>query len=315
MQTPFMRGFAWRVFPLQGFSRASTTIIGHSGALFSCRNGAITVAGARFYARMAGKSSTVRRDTTNQQIEQKEYQWQKERKPEKEYYDKPHVIIDNNSDGISTLLNQPALLIGRQVEMLNVLVGYEQANKYAITDATAAGNRVGFIAEDEQSFFRTIVRQILGTRRPFHATVLDDTGTPILRIDRPVKWFLNSEIHVSDMHGRAIGSVAQDWHLWRRRYDLFLNNEGSDGGQQFAIIDSPFLSWDFAVEGEDGGILAAVNRSFGGFAREIFTDTGVYAIHMDNINPARPLTLDERAVLLACAINVDIDYFSRHSQG
>ncbi|KAI8607964.1 Scramblase-domain-containing protein, partial [Chytriomyces sp. MP71] len=75
-----------------------------------------------------------------------------------------------------------------------------------------------------------------------------------------------------------------------------------------------FWAWDFLVEGDKGEPLAFVNRNFAGFAREIFTDTGVYAVHVDNIEPkARNLSLDERAVVLACAINIDIDYFSRHS--
>ena len=57
-----------------------------------------------------------------------------------------------------------------------------------------------------------------------------------------------------------------------------------------------------------------VNRNFSGFGREFFTDTGEYAIHMDSTpNAVRHLSLDERAVLLSCAINIDIDYFSRHS--
>lgn len=35
---------------------------------------------------------------------------------------------------------------------------------------------------------------------------------------------------------------------------------------------------------------------------------------MDSVHDAiRPMSLDERAVALCCAINVDIDYFSRHS--
>ncbi|KAI8609156.1 hypothetical protein BC830DRAFT_1173805, partial [Chytriomyces sp. MP71] len=68
----------------------------------------------------------------------------------------------------------------------------------------------------------------------------------------------------------------------------------------FGVIESGFWAWDFLVEGEKGESLAYVNRNFAGFAREIFTDTGVYAVHVDNIEPkARSLSLDERAVILA----------------
>jgi hypothetical protein len=71
-------------------------------------------------------------------------------------------------------------------------------------------------------------------------------------------------------------------------------------------------------------ILAAVNKNFAGFAREIFTDTSQYMIRFDSLSgmaqeqmehKGRALNLDERAVVLATAISIDFDYFSRHSGG
>ena len=91
-----------------------------------------------------------------------------------------------------------------------------------------------------------------------------------------------------------------------------------------------------------------MNRNFAGFGREIFTDTGVYALRMDAAaaqqqppegestvakiaqsgigrrygevlggeeERAMGMTLDQRAVMLATAVTVDFDYFSRHSHG
>jgi len=113
--------------------------------------------------------------------------------------------------------------------------------------------------------------------------------------------------------------------------------------KQFARIDSGFLSWDFNIEDENNDILGSVNRNFRGFAREvfihiilslsklhttktyvyvrtielfkIFTDTGQYVIRMDSAQSIlRGLSLDERAVILAAAISIDFDYFSRHSE-
>ncbi|KAJ3293288.1 hypothetical protein HDU79_000465 [Rhizoclosmatium sp. JEL0117] len=214
-------------------------------------------------------------------------------------------VIKQDGKGPSYVLQHAGLMVGRQLEMMNVLVGYEQANKYSVTDHN--GVPVGFICEEEQSFMGTILRQVMGTRRAFKAVVLDVQGNVVLKIDRPIKWFLNSSITISDANDTVIGEVKQAWHPIKRKYDLFL------GQKQFGIIETPFLSWDFHIEDENGGLLSAVNRSFGGFAREIFTDTGVYAIHLDTLPPSRPVSLDERAVILACAIDIDIDYFSRHS--
>jgi hypothetical protein len=62
-------------------------------------------------------------------------------------------------------------------------VGFEQANKYAIKDGN--GQDVGFIAEDEHSWTSALLRQLLRTRRAFHAVVLNQQGQPILRVMSP----------------------------------------------------------------------------------------------------------------------------------
>ncbi|GMF72893.1 unnamed protein product [Aspergillus oryzae] len=103
-----------------------------------------------------------------------------------------------------------------------------------------------------------------------------------------------------------------------------------NGGQamgefnQFAYVDEPFLSWDFSLRSANDQLIGSVNRNFAGFARELFTDTGVYALRMDSAafspeqvpaqnNAVTGMTLDQRAVMLATAVSIDFDYFSRHS--
>ncbi|KAI9807245.1 MAG: hypothetical protein M1825_005963 [Sarcosagium campestre] len=174
-----------------------------------------------------------------------------------------------------------------------------------------------------------------------------------------------SSLPVEDM--RIIGEAHQQWAPLRRKYNLFLrdNSTGADariniaqgtisdgresaknqlqmirsedsgGYRQFAYVDEPFLSWDFSLRAADSTLLGSVNRNFAGFAREIFTDTGVYALRMDAASPSEAsqdmipqtgnaranaqkyaqsgMTLDKRAVMLATAVSLDFDYFSRHS--
>ncbi len=175
-----------------------------------------------------------------------------------------------------------------------------------------------------------------------------------------------SPLALSDM--RIIGETQQQWAPLRRRYNLFLHRSipGSESrpeapqiapanqplsnsqaldltpisnqeGEyfQFAHVNEPFLSWDFSLRSADGSLIGSVNRNFSGFGREIFTDTGVYALRMDAAGLAQEprhlisktgqqeqqdeqtqnvaMTLDERAVMLATAVSVDFDYFSRHS--
>jgi hypothetical protein len=177
-----------------------------------------------------------------------------------------------------------------------------------------------------------------------------------------------SPLDISDM--RVVGEAQQRWAPLRRKYDLFMfhpnptadtemgakrissdelsrqqqtqlvHSSGgqNDGGEyhQFAYVDEPFLSWDFSLRSADNRLIGSVNRNFAGFAREIFTDTGVYALRMDAATLAEEreqqhlvsqtgqapaaytenytgMTLDQRAVMLATAVSIDFDYFSRHS--
>ncbi|KAI1316760.1 hypothetical protein EDD11_009498 [Mortierella claussenii] len=283
-------------------------------------------------------------------------------------------------DTAAKLLAQPALIMTRQIEMMNVLVGFEQANKYAIVDPSGAP--IGYIAEEDTTMMKAMSRQVLRTHRPFKASVLDLEGNEILKIHRPFA-FINSRIMISTPDDRLIGEVQQEWHLIRRRYNLFtieqpdpetmekdrvtttISLERDVSGQrlnrvQFAHIDGGFLALDFDMQDEQGQRMASVNRNFVGFARELFTDSGQYALRFDaaviqdlqqeqglgatpanasspstasehDVQQAREiqankdetalaqlesrggLTLDQRAIMLACAVSIDFDYFSRHS--
>jgi uncharacterized protein YxjI len=56
------------------------------------------------------------------------------------------------------------------------------------------------------------------------------------------------------VQGDVIGEVRQRWHLWRRKYDLFM------GKRQFAAIDGGFLAWEFELKDGSGNTLALVDR-------------------------------------------------------
>ncbi|KIK06592.1 hypothetical protein K443DRAFT_265631 [Laccaria amethystina LaAM-08-1] len=70
------------------------------------------------------------------------------------------------------------LLIERQLEMLNIFVGFEQANKYSICNET--GEPLGFIVEEPRGLLGVVTRQAFATHRPFRAVIMDLRGSPIL---------------------------------------------------------------------------------------------------------------------------------------
>ena len=98
------------------------------------------------------------------------------------------------SDPIRALLSVNAIVVARQVEMMNILLGYEEANKYKLLNPE--GETVGFLMEEELGFVSSIKRQVLRTHRAMKATVLDPEGNKILIIRRPFS-YINSRIIIS----------------------------------------------------------------------------------------------------------------------
>jgi hypothetical protein len=99
----------------------------------------------------------------------------------------------NTSLGQYTVTRSPH----SQLEMLNVLVGFEQSNKYSISACkfvsvalkarahsylpdNEQGEALGFIVEEPRGLLSTLSRQLFRTHRPFRALVLDQSGAPIL---------------------------------------------------------------------------------------------------------------------------------------
>lgn len=217
---------------------------------------------------------------------------------------------------VAPLVARSNLLITRDIEWANLMLGFEQENRYAIVDVCYPQSPVGFIREQSN----LIARQLLRLRRPFVAYINDAMGNELFRVRRPF-WWINSSIY-AEVDGKEVGVVHRRWHLWKRVYDLYLGNK------QFAVVENPgFWNWTFTLKDIDGQVLAQIDRDWRGFGFEIFTDAGQYVIRFGNagsyanISPAgvveelevaRPLTLAERAVAVALAVSLDNDYFSRH---
>ncbi|KAJ1965174.1 hypothetical protein GGI12_000950 [Dipsacomyces acuminosporus] len=270
--------------------------------------------------------------------QEQQQQQQQQQQQKSILYQTPFVarggrILDETSKA-SNLLSQSSLRVTRQLEMLNIFLGFEQANRYALIDP--AGNPIGFMLE-ERTLASEIGRQLFRLHRPFRVSVMDLNGNICLNVHRRFS-FINSRVFVSDENGTLIGESQQEWHLWRRRYNLFVAEGAALDAQrqQFARVDAPFLSWDFPLVDEEEKMLGGVHRDFAGIGMELFSDYGLYAICFDRLALAqrygqtqaqgqqqvvyhppvadREMDLDERAVTLASAISIDFDYFSRHSR-
>ncbi|KIP08158.1 hypothetical protein PHLGIDRAFT_104733 [Phlebiopsis gigantea 11061_1 CR5-6] len=199
-------------------------------------------------------------------------------------------------EGLTRLLmDNDELIVTRQIEMMNIFVGFEQSNRYVITNPQE--EVLGYIAEESRSTFSMLGRQILRTHRPFRALVMDRFGSPILWLRRPFQW-INSRMYVQRLkdfstytpEGEPVldtfAEVQQQWHLWRRKYDLFLRDTPrrvlslasepqpdvgieEDTFRQFAVVDQGFLAWHFSLRDGRGAEIGSVSRAFRGVGREV----------------------------------------------
>ncbi|XTI86989.1 scramblase family [Cenococcum geophilum] len=187
----------------------------------------------------------------------------------------------------------------RQLEMMNVLMGFEQANRYAIMDPH--GNHIGYLAEQEHDIGSTFTRQMFRTHRSFTTHVFDRNEREILRISSRIRVYdaigdNSSKRYTSSaaLQGISAGSIVTKPlprflpSPFRKCASSVQQNKnghptsvtGRRRGfsavsfSQFARADEPFLSWDFTLLSENKRLIGPVNRNFSGFAREIFTDTG-----------------------------------------
>lgn len=96
------------------------------------------------------------------------------------------VYVPEDPDGVlkenhpaAKILSTSAIVVQRQLELMNLTIGFEQANEYAILDPQ--GNHLGFIAERELGMGNVIARQMFRTHRSFETHVFDKHMREVLR--------------------------------------------------------------------------------------------------------------------------------------
>ena len=78
------------------------------------------------------------------------------------------------------LLANSGLVVQRQIEMMNLFLGFEQANRYMIMDPQ--GNHVGYMAEHDGGLGKAMGRQWFRTHRAFTTHVFDREQKEVLRV-------------------------------------------------------------------------------------------------------------------------------------
>ncbi|KAM9088861.1 phospholipid scramblase 2 isoform X4 [Balaenoptera acutorostrata] len=212
----------------------------------------------------------------------------------------------NCPPGLEYLTQIDQLLIHQQIELLEVLTGFETCNKYEIKNSL--GQRIYFAAEDTDC----CTRNCCGPSRPFTIRILDNTGREVITLERPLRCTsccfpcCLQEIEIQAPPGVPVGYVTQTWHPCLPKFTL--QNERREDVLRITgpcIVCSCCADVDFEIKSlDDKYVVGKISKQWTGFVRELFTD-------VDNFGIQFPLDLDVKmkAVMLGACFLIDFMFF------
>ena len=190
-------------------------------------------------------------------------------------------------------------IVLRQRRELAELAGLETRNKFEIMDAHGAP--LGFAAEQGKGLGATLARMFLGHWRTFEIHVFDTARQLVLVAEHPWR-LVFQRLEIRDAEGRPIGVLQQRFSLLHKRFDV----EDALGTVRFRVASPLWRPWTFPFERE-GREVAFVRKKWSGFVKETFMDADNFRIEL--ADPS--LTADDRALILAAGLFIDLQYFER----
>lgn len=199
------------------------------------------------------------------------------------------------------IVQQSSELMIVQRRELAELFGFETRNKYSLE---VNGAPFAFAAEQGKGGLAFLARMFMGHWRTFEIHFFDNARQLVLRAVHPFRFFFQ-RLEVFTADGRPLGAIQQRWSFFSKKFDVT-----DPSGRLLLSVSSPFWRlWTFAFV-RDGRELARVEKKWGGMLREAFTDADRFRVAFD----APELGLDERSLVLAAGIFIDLQYFEQKAQ-
>lgn len=210
--------------------------------------------------------------------------------------------------GLEYLTQVDQLLVHQQMEMLEMISGWEMNNSYIVKNSM--GQQV-FVAKEMSDMF---TRQACGPARPFTIHCHDNMGQPVLTLTRPLRCSMCcfpcclQELEVQSPPGNPIGYVQQNWHPFlpkftilneRREPELKIKGSCCDCGCMSDVV--------FQVTSlDESAVIGRISKQWGGFVQEGFTNA-------DNFGISFPGDLDVKlkAVLMGACFLIDFMFFEQ----
>lgn len=205
------------------------------------------------------------------------------------------------ASSVVSLLRHPGFTIKQRREGFELL-GVETPNAYDILGMD--GRRVLRVAEREGGFWGIVGRQLGGHgAAQFELDVVDERGTPVLHLSHPPRFFLQ-RIEVRSGRGRLLGWFEQCFTLADRKFHV----HDAYGRVLFTASAGLFSSRTFPFVRPTGRRVATLKKEWSGLASEMFTDADDFRLVFES----QSLGPDERALLLAAAIFIDLTWFEQN---
>lgn len=176
-------------------------------------------------------------------------------------------------------------------------IGFETRNKYRVLDDS--GNPLGFAAEQQKGILGFLFRQFLGHWRPFEIHFFSHARQLLWIGNHPFRWYFR-RLEVRDSEGRRIGAIQKRFAFFSKRFDV-----EDSMGQILMEVSSPIWRiWTFQFT-RLGTPVAKIEKKWSGILMEALTDKDRFRVEYTNDS----LSEDERVLLLASAVFVDLLYF------
>lgn len=179
------------------------------------------------------------------------------------------------------------------------LLGYETRNKYEILDENQ--NKIGFAAEQQKGIFGWFMRQYFGHWRKYDVHFFDEFKKEFMFAHHPFRWIFQ-RFEIKDKEGKHIGALQQRFSILTKRFDILDKDENV-----ILEMKSPFWkiwTFPFYYQGQE---VSRIEKKWTGLLAEAFTDKDTFMVSY----PHKNLTQEERLIILASSIFVDLQYFEK----
>lgn len=187
--------------------------------------------------------------------------------------------------------------IKQWIERAELWLGIETQNRYRVE----AGLRSWHAIERRGGLGTMLLRMLLSSHRGLVIDIARPNRDPVLILRRPFYWFF-STMTVQDGDGVPLGTVHRRLAFFWKVYDI----KDARGTLLARVRSPPWRFWTFPVEGSRGAPMAVIKKQWGGLFREALTAADRFALELAD----RPLPATHRALLLATALSIDLDFFS-----